>query len=528
MKLRYFAIATICAAAALSGSCSKVDDFLSEEPSKNSMKPIRTTEQLDAVFASYCIYPVKFTMYANDVLYACDDFEALPLVQDNHSRGYTITTLPYALWSDTNPDTGNNTWGAEYTKIYYPNLVLDNVDKVEGPDEDKALLKAEAHFLRAVCYFELALAHTLYYDGSNGDELGLTLKQTSNFEEDLTRANLKDTWDFIEADMQEALKIQRAYIRKDGKHVNWRGSTGSVHAFAARYYLYRADYDNARKYAQEALKEYDKFLDYNDPEVMSYNPSWTDEITLTDTQETVYVYYPSFISSQLDTYWENEPDLEPFLGWDEMFYARSMKNGYPWNIPSQSLLDTYAIDCPGGDKQNDLRYHFYMADNQSAYYLKNKTSQTLYPGYNNFLGDIFAGPTVAEMHLILAECAARSGDVQSAMQEVNALRKNRILKSAYEDLTASSQADAIRKVLQERRREMPFSIRWYDLKRLNANDPDNKVTVTRTFYKYTATSVLKDDGLVTYTLEPNSRHYAIPIPQDEINKSGGVIEQNKY
>ena len=75
---------------------------------------------------------------------------------------------------------------------------------------------------------------------------------------------------------------------------------------------------------------------------------------------------------------------------------------------------------------------------------------------------------------------------------------------------------------------MPFSIRWYDLKRLNANDPDNQVTVRRKFYKTNGTVVLPNDGIVEYVLEPNSRHYAIPIGKDEIAKSNNVIEQNKY
>ena len=526
MKLKYITIATICAAAALSGSCSKVDDFLSEEPSKNSMKPIKTVEQLDAIFASYCVYPVKFTMNQNDMVYASDDFAVLPMVQDNYSRGYTITLLPYMLWGDNNPDTGSHTWGAEYTKIYYANLVLDYVDKVEGSQEDKDILTAEAHFLRAHSYFMLALAHTLYYDGTNGDELGLTLKQTSNFEEDLTRASLKETWDFIDADLQEALKITKPFIRKDGKHVNWRGSTGSVHAFAARYYLYRGDYDNAKKYAQEALGEYDKYKDFNDPDEITYN-SYSRSVTLSDTGESVKIRYTNYWI-QLDTYFEMESNLEALLGWEELFYARSTKGASPWWIPSQELLDTFKEDCPGGDTQNDLRYRYFMQENQSVATLTNKTSANLYPGYIMYMSDVLAGPTVAEMHLILAECAARSGDAAGAMQQVNGLRKNRIDSSVYEDLTASSSSVALKKVLQERRREMPFTIRWYDLKRLNANDPDNKVTVTRNFYKYTTTGVLKDDGLVTYTLEPNSRHYAIPIPQDEINKSNGVIEQNKY
>ena len=157
-----------------------------------------------------------------------------------------------------------------------------------------------------------------------------------------------------------------------------------------------------------------------------------------------------------------------------------------------------------------------------------KVSTKVYPGYVQFMGEVLSGPTVAEMNLIIAECRARDNDVNGAMERVNALRKNRIEKSVYQDLTASSPGVALKKVLQERRREMPFSIRWYDLKRLNATDPENQVTVKRNFYKTNGTVVLPNDGLMEYVLEPNSRHYAIPIGVDEIAKSDGVIQQNTY
>ena len=527
MKLKYILIATLCAAATLFNGCTKVDEFLNEEPSKNSMKPIETADQLDAVLATYWNYPVNITEEKADLLYSSDDFAFLPLAQDKTSRGYLTQGLNYGCWTGDDSDTRYHSWGAEYYKIYYANLVLDNVDKVSGTDEQKALLKADAHFLRAYCYFTLALAYTLYYDGNNGDELGVVLKQTSNFEEDLHRASLKDTWDFIDADIQEALKIQKPFVRSDGKHVNWRGSTGAVKAFAARYYLYRADYENAKKYALEALSEYGTFKNFNTPGEIGV--LYSSKYTLADTQEEVAIDWPS-TRVQLVTYFDMEPNMEALLGWKELYYARAMADGSPWNIPSQELLDTYAEDCPGDFYVNDLRCKHFMPKYAGIYYIAaaNRVSENIYPGRVMFLGDLMSGPTVAEMTLIVAECLARSGDASGAMQRVNALRKNRIAEAVYQDLSAATPAIALKKVLQERRREMPFTIRWYDLKRLNANDPDNKVTIKRKFYKFTNTSVLKNDGLIEYTLEPNSRHYALPIPKEDIDKSNGVIEQNKY
>lgn len=523
MNIKNILTSVFFAGAFIFSGCSKIDDFLNEAPSKNTMKPIETIEQLDAILASYAVYGVNIFQEKQDMMLSTDDFIFSTLIQDN--RAYTAENIGYGLWLDENVAERYSTWNAEYTKVYYANLVLHYLDKVSGTPEEKANLKADAHFLRAYSFFTIALAHTLYYDGTNGDELGIALKQTPSFEENVARANLADTWAFIESDLQEALKITKPYVREDGMRVNWRGSQGSVKAFAARYYLYRADYEKAEYYALETLKEWDKFKDFNNPEEMYYKRTAT--YNLTDTDREVEVSYP-YLYNQLVTYWGMEPNMEVLLGWSELFYTRTVQYGNSWFAPTQELLDTFAEDVPEGKLENDLRYKYFMAPYYSISTFKEKIEANIWPGYIQFMGEILSGPTVAEMYLIIAECLARNNDANGAMARVNALRKNRINKTAYVDLTASTPSQALKKVLQERRREMPFSIRWYDLKRLNATDPDNKVTVTRTFYKTNGTVPLPNEGVMQYVLEPDSRHYAIPLGKDEIAKSGGVIQQNTY
>ncbi len=522
MKLNKLSSVLICIAALFLGGCTVVDDFLSEDPSKSTRKTIQTAEQLDMVLARYA----GFYQENPDIMLASDDYDIRIDINDAMNSGYYIAQLVYGLWNDRNSvDTRYHTWGKEYGKVYYANLVLSNIDKVEGDEAFKANLKAEAHFLRAYCYFQIALAHTLYYNGSNGDELGITLKQTTSFEESAARSTLKETWDFIEADLQEALKVTKPFQNTDGVNQNWRATTAAVKGFAARYYLYRADYEKARQYAEEVLREYNVLKNYNDPAEMSRH-SHVDTYTInpgTADQETVTVYFPY-------TYPQMYSDATRtlFAEWSEMLYMRACYYGYWWYIPSQSLLDTYATDVPGGNPNNDLRYYYYVLPDFGLRYCE-KTTRGRKPGFCQFFYDtVISGPTTAEMNLIIAECAARSGNTADAMKYVNNVRRNRIATAVYTDLTASSQADAVTKVLQERRREMPFVMRWYDLKRLNANDPANQVTVTRTFYPYNETTILSGETPRQYVLEPNSRHYAMPISEDEINKSKGEIQQNTY
>jgi len=530
MKLKYFAFAAISAAVCAAG-CTKIDDFLNEEPSKNTQQTIETADQLDAVLATYATYPVYTFQEKSDIMFASDDYEIDCKHHNYLKKGYQPRQLIFGLWADENTiETSYYTWRAEYQKLYYANLVLDNIDKVSGGTKEfKDNLRADAYSLRAVCYFQLALAYTLYYTGDNGDELGITLKKTTSFEEDLSRSTLKETWDAIDAEIEEALKITKPFDNK-GVYVNYRGSTASVRSFAARYYLYRADYAKAKKYAQMALDEYKVLKDFNDSAQMyqySYHPQYTINKG-TASERTITFNYP-YIWKQLYTYWGGEgSQMDVLLGWQEFLYAKSMQNGFTWFIPSQGLLDAYKADVPGGDPHNDLRYKNFMVDEYGVAQTNTLDDGACMPGYINYMGEIMSGPTTAEMYLILAECAAREGDATTAMKNLNTLRKTRINSAVYADLTAANAKDALKKVLQERRREKPFSIRWYDMKRLNANDPENKITVTRTFYPYNSSAVLKNEAPIEYKLEPGSRHYALPIYQVEIDNSKGAIQQNTY
>ena len=538
MKLNNITLAVIAVSSLFAFSCSKVDEFLNEDPSKATARPVETVEQLDAVMASYAFYPVNYFEEMPDMLYASDDYRIDPTVQTVKKNGYSIFTLNYGLWNSENTVGDRySTWNSEYKKVYYANLCLDNVDKVSGSEEAKDVVRADAHFMRAYSFFQIALAHTLYYDGSNGDELGISLKNSISFEQPIKRSTLAETWEFIDNDLQEALKIKKPFVTSNQPERNWRASTVGVRSFAARYYLYRNDMANAKKYAQMVLDEYKDMKNLNDPKDMAFGTSSNWKYFLKDNGDldSVIVRYPN-TRQQLVTYFEMEPNMNALLGWKGLTYAKAIMEPTSATLLSEDLINTYKTDVPGGEPTNDLRYNFFVIQGHgltvstegSAAKNQPVSKKSLYPSYVNFLGDLLSGPTTAEMYLILAECAAREGQAQTAMDYVNIVRKNRIASAVYTDLTASNADEALKKVLQERRREMPFSIRWYDMKRLNAYDPANKITVTRQFYPYTSTSVNVKDALVTYTLEPGSRHYAIPISATEIANSKDVIEQNKY
>ncbi len=505
----------ICASFALSlFALTGCNDFLDKAPSKTTSREISSCSDLDALLNDYN----TFTLEQGVTFLGTDDYGLNKTIYDARVGKPIIQDIQNAFWStDVSADVSTtNLWSVEYKKIFVANLVLNNLDDVSGDDATKAVLKAEAHFIRAYSYFLLANTYCLPYTDANKNEMGLPLKQTTSFTELDTRNTLEETYKLIESDLAEALKTNVSLYKSDGKQRSWRTNVGAVNAFAARYWLMRGDYTKALQYAEKALAINSQLVDYNTEMGYSTNNNESFVINASTNPETVVVKYPS-------TYVMFESDPTKILYWKEFYYARGNQYSYRWFVPSQGLLDTYT------DKDNDLRYHYHMVQNYSLRF-SSVDPAFFYPGYMFFYDDVLpSGPSVSEMILIKAECQARQGDYAEAMKTVNVLRVKRIATSAYVPLTATSQADALKQILAERRREMPFVMRWYDIRRLNFNDDSSDdITLTKTFYNFNTTTVLTGDGERTYTLAKDSRRYAMPIPPREVTITNGNIKQNTY
>jgi hypothetical protein len=105
------------------------------------------------------------------------------------------------------------------------------------------------------------------------------------------------------------------------------------------------------------------------------------------------------------------------------------------------------------------------------------------------------------MRLIIAEAAARSGDLSAALQQLDALRKRRIATAAYQPFQSTDQEEILQKVLAERTFEFPFNgLRWFDMRRL---DKENRMSEVK---RYDAA------GKVIATLPPHSTKYTLQIP----------------
>ena len=155
------------------------------------------------------------------------------------------------------------------------------------------------------------------------------------------------------------------------------------------------------------------------------------------------------------------------------------------------LLQAYQAD--------DLRKQIFYFESGGAYDFKGTYFQPA----------LFFGLASDEMYLTLAECQVRNGKTDLGMQTLNKLLVTRFKTGTFVPLVASDKAVALDIVLSERRKELVMrGLRWMDVKRLNA---DGRGIVLK-----------RITGGIDYSLIPNDKRYALPLPEDIIALTGMV------
>jgi tetratricopeptide (TPR) repeat protein len=164
---------------------------------------------------------------------------------------------------------------------------------------------------------------------------------------------------------------------------------------------------------------------------------------------------------------------------------------------------------PGYGRVDSLLYASYAANDcrKSLFFVANPDGTFSFRGSYTANSAGFAGIASDELYLTRAEAFARAGNTTAALTDLNKLLQARIKTAGFVPVTATGPGDALAKILIERRKELlNRSLRWMDLKRLNKEGAN--ITIKR---------ILNN---ITYTLLPNDRGYALPIPQYVIDISG--------
>lgn len=361
-------------------------------------------------------------------------------------------------------------WFASYNRIYYYNTVIDNIMNADGSDEQQKLsIRAEALISRALEYLYLVNGYAKYYDVRTAEsDPGVPLILDEDIsKKNLVRASVKDVYAQIQSDLQTALPN----LPMQAKGNAFRASKAAGYGVLAKMYLYMGNYAEALKAANAVLEMNNSLLDLKKYAVVKAQSSIgrTNVPQDIDNPENIYIKFAPYV------------------------YGLSSKV-----FGSDELISLFSED--------DMRLQVYFTKN----FRNIPTDKYVWAPY------LRANLAVSspEIYLIAAECEAREGSIERAIALINKLRDNRIKNNT--DIVATDRNDALQKVLEERRRELAMSgmVRYIDLKRLNQESQFAK-TVTHV------------TGEGTFSLEPNSPLYVLPIPAKVMRFNKNSMKQNE-
>lgn len=439
-------------------ACSKQNEWLDAKKQKEMVIP-ETTKDFQAILDQFPFIHKALPIFG---LVGTDDFILNDIDYDRCAEdirnGYIWNKN---VWSADNAPN----WTQGFQVIMYANVVLDGLavsTTIPSNSTQAADIRGQAYFYRALFYHELAQLFCNAYSSNADHDLGLPLRLTSDVNIIEQRSSLSKTYEQI---LSDALKASQLLPEKSIN--NRRPSKVAAFAILAKTYLVMGDYKNALKYAEEALKLKNTLLDFN-----------SGYATLAKTYR-----FPT----------------NPFDHPEIIFFATGV--GYLSVMPATAAEATINEELYNSYESMDVR--------KELFYSINTAQQIKYRGSYTGTNANFAGLATNEIYLISAECFARDGKNEMALQRINSLLQNRYKTDQYIPVTINDNETLIRFILQERRKELigVGILRWADLKRLNRE----------TRFQKTITRQIKGKN---YLLEPNSPLYALPIPNNEVQFSG--------
>ncbi len=405
------------------------------------------------------------------------DRNILSLADQSTGIAYLPTNNYYLGVIDPNQADVYNNWSGQYQVINIANVIINNLPG--QANFDVATQKqdiAEAKFLRAYSYFHLALLYGYNVLGNNSDAnlcvpLRLTPFINSNASQIIPRSTNKQVLDQVVKDLEEAIPdLPTGY--PDAVNIDMKLRSRAVKsvgmAFLSRVYLYLNNYDKVIANANSVLADNNYALATSPADVFPNNKSVIAVPASIPFNKEVIYGYP--------------------VGW----------NAAQTNVAIGGVSLPYQVD-PGFTQTyvaNDIRgtMVYKNAQNQSI------SSKYTSPNYFDNMMII----RLSEVLLNKAEALARRDGInQTSVDILNSIYQRAFVtgqKPAPYTMASFTDKNAlVVRILQERRWELAFE----------GHDRFDKIR----------------SGLPINPVLPLNR-YVLPIPQAEINITGGVLIQN--
>ena len=428
--------------------------------------------------------------------------------------GYSNTYGNHWLWDLRS--TGSEieaVYASLYSIISNCNFFLEKIDGVvakQTNDENITILEqytGEVYTIRALCYSELLKLYCKAYDPATAEsEKGVVLRKGYSDEEPSVRASLKESYEFVVADL---IKAEELLDEQYDTYSSYYMTRSVAHALHARVALYMQDWDQAIEHSSKVIDHPNRVYSLS-----SANELYTNNMTFFD-----YMWNYDLAT---ETIWQlgfTTTSYGGALGQVFLSFNNDFTYYYPDYVPAQWVLDLYT--------SGDMRYNSYFATLTTGYdHALTWPLLIKYYGNQNFIGYYIYHVTMpkpfrlAEQYLIRAEayCRKASPDFSKASKDMNSLRESRF--SAGGGAIQLTADNFIEQIANERVRELYMEgHRLQDIKRWGKLYRNGQ-GFTRTPQNNTLT-----EGS-SLSIKADDVRFVWPIPQHELEAPGSQIEPN--
>lgn len=168
----------------------------------------------------------------------------------------TIINKEAYNWADyesqTDVDAPTNFWANSYEAIAHANQALASLEKLQQTTARSSALRGEALLARAYAHFMLVNFFSMRYDVATAStELGvpyITVAEQNAIVR-YERETIEETYRLIEQDLTEGLSL----VGNDYHEPKFHFTPKSAHALAARFYLYKGEWEKVIEHTNAVL-----------------------------------------------------------------------------------------------------------------------------------------------------------------------------------------------------------------------------------------------------------------------------------
>lgn len=467
--------------AGLFTSCS---DFLTEEPKQEQSNEL-TFATFDGVNKAAA---AMYGMFQSDAWYD-GEFTLMSELRCGNAKNPTSVPGSGRYRSDTqwiySDHSTSPLWSYAYYTIARANNVINNLDDKVGKDATQQQVnnvKAEALFIRALCYFDLVITYCqpYNYNATEDDKMGVPLVLVTENGKP-ARDSKENVYNQIVADLLQAESIMADdYVRSGVTDKAATPTKPAILALLSRVYLYMNKWQEAADYATKVISNKKYELAPADAYAAMFSAA-----TAPEGGEIIFEVY----GSDKNEYWDNS-------GWAHLPYTTTTddKGSHGDVCATKDLYDLYS--------EGDVRKSMFKQHGNDYF-------PTKYSGKPKDSDPKFTNVPIlrlSEMYLNRAEAIINGASIQGVTAESD-LRKIATVRGASQTAAATKQG-----VFDERRRELAFE------GHITADYARCNKSMTRKDFD---DSKNKDVAFPSYM-------WALPIPHRELTANPNVAPNPGY